>query len=369
MRPGPRVAIVSVGIGRVQRGFERCFTDLFNTLSGDLDMTLFKSGGKRTSREKVPRLLKPATSAVRALGRLAGRQEYHRDCVAFGLVLLPYLLHERFDVVHCIDPPLAIVLHHLKRLFRLRCRVLYTEGSATPLEHYPPVDHIHHVGSVAYRNALAYGIPASRMTLIPLGIDTERFSGRAGREEVRKAYGIPDSTFVILAISAVKRAHKRIDHLIEEVCQLQGDVLLWIDGNPEDPSIPELARRKLARRCRITHVPSDEVPRLYRLADLLVSASLTEAFGLAVVEAMSSGIGVLAHDSPHFQWLVGDRNCLVDMSRPGVLAARLRELMQRPDMLRRRACDLGAKVRRRFDWRSLRPVYLDMYHKVAASDS
>ena len=62
-----KVALVSVGIGRVQRGFERMFTDLFNVLQGRVDVTLFKSGGSCGPNERIPRLLRRATAFARAL--------------------------------------------------------------------------------------------------------------------------------------------------------------------------------------------------------------------------------------------------------------------------------------------------------------
>ncbi len=43
MTPLPKVAMVSVGLGRVQRGFERLFSDLFELVKNDVDITLYKS--------------------------------------------------------------------------------------------------------------------------------------------------------------------------------------------------------------------------------------------------------------------------------------------------------------------------------------
>ncbi len=364
----PKVALVSVGLGRVQRGFERYFRDLFGILRDEMDITLYKSAGPRNSREDVPPFLKSATAIARALplGRFAGSAEYHRDCIAFGLCLLPRLLQKRFDVVHCIDPPLAVVLGQLRRTFRFNSRLLFTEGCVMPPEHYPRVDHIHHVAQMSYQHALESGVSPDRMTLVPCGLHTGRFAVPLDRQESRRKHRISDSTFVILMISAIKRHHKRVDHVIEEVSRVRGDVMLWIDGNLEDPAVVELARRKLGARCRITHVSSAEVAELYRSADVLVHASLSESFGLAIVEALSCGAMVLAHDSPHFEWLIQDRACLLDMRLTGELAGRLQALAGRKkhEVLERTA-ERAARVRQRFDWRVLKRAYLRMYSTVA----
>jgi glycosyltransferase involved in cell wall biosynthesis len=365
----PRVALVSIGLGRVQRGFERYFADLFAVLRDEIPMTLYRSAGGDRVHERVPRGLGTLTAMARRLpfGRWMGRAEYQRDCIAFGAALIPDLLREPFDVVHCIDPPLAHVLQRLKRWTGFTANVLFTEGCVMPPALYPRVNHIHHVGWRAFEAARAAGIPDAAMTLVPCGLHARRFARRPDREAIRARYGIAESTFVVLAVSAVKRDHKRVDHLIEEAAQLDGDVLLWIDGNPEDASVPHLARARLGTRCRITHVRSDMLPDLYTAADVLVHASLSESFGLAIVEALSAELPVLVHQDPHFEWLVGDRDCLVDMSTPGCLVARLQDHRSHPERLRRGSAIRAERIRQRFDWTAVAPAYADMYRRVAMS--
>jgi glycosyltransferase involved in cell wall biosynthesis len=366
--PRPKVALVSIGVGRLQRGFERMFTELFAVLKDDFDVTLFKSGGTRSSREKVPPFLGVNTAIARALplGGHAGGAKYKADCLAFGLSLLPELLRERFDVIHCIDPPLAKFLTYLQRVFRFRGRLLFTEGCRMPAQYYPRVAHVHHVGMVAFQQALATGIPESHLTMIPTGLHARQFADTVGRRDLRRKHAISENTFVILVVSNVERTFKRVDYIIEEVSHLEGDILLWIDGHPEDPTLPVLASKKLGSRCRITYVASGDVPELYHLADVMAHASVDEAFGRAVLEALCAGLMVLVHDCPHFKWLVQDQDCLVDMSLPGNLTARLRELLARREDLRSRAQARADTASQRFDWRTLAPAYFDMYRKVAA---
>ena len=357
----PRVALISIGIGRVQRGFERYFRDLFEVLRPAAPLVLYKSAGEESDAERVPARLGPVTHAVRRAGRLAGHAEYHRDCLAYAVCVLTQLRRERFDVVHCIDPPLAPILSRLHRTVGFPGTLLFTEGTQMPPQRYPRVDHIHHVGAGAYENALACGVPASRMTLVPCGVHTARFVAPASRAALRARHGVGERTFVVLAISAVKRHHKRVDHLVEEVARLEGDVLLWLDGNPEDEEVVRQARARLGARFRLTHVASTAVPELYGLADVLTHAALEESFGLAIVEAMCAGLPVLVHDNAHFRWLTGDAASVVAMDVPGALAARLEALRGAPSPSPGR----GAEVRARFDWSVVGPAYLEMYRRLA----
>ncbi len=365
--PRPKVALVSIGIGRVQRGFERYFTELFGVLGAELPISLFRSAGGAGGREIVPPMLPWATAFARRapLEWLAGRAEYNRDCLAFAATMLPRLARERFDVIHCIDPPLAYALRHVKRVARLRACLLFTEGSVMPPRYYPRVDHIHHVAQVAHAAAVAHGVPAHAMTVVPCGLHAARFPVLEDKKALRERHGVAPGTFVVLAVSAVKREHKRVDHIIDEVSRLEGDVLLWLDGNPEEAAVVEHARSRLGTRVRITHVPSSDVASLYRLADVMVHAALEESFGLAILEAACSATPVLVHDAPHFEWLLGDRAQLIDMRTEGVLAARLREVAAARASEREAARARADRLRERFDWRALVPQYLAMYTRVA----
>jgi glycosyltransferase involved in cell wall biosynthesis len=88
-----------------------------------------------------------------------------------------------------------------------------------------------------------------------------------------------------------------------------------------------------------------------------------------VVEALCAGLMVLVHDCPHFKWLVQDEDCLVDMSVPGNLTTRLRELFARRKNLCNGSQQRAATASQRFDWNSVAPAYAEMYRKVASLKS
>jgi glycosyltransferase involved in cell wall biosynthesis len=365
-----RVALVCIGIGRFQRGFERYFSDLFEVLRGEIDITLFVGAQADGVQHVVPAGLGWLTSLAHRLpvGRVDTEYgQYKHDCLAYGLALLPALRQGRFDVVHVIDPPLAKVVERLLPWVSRRSRLMFTNGTAWPARICPRRAHIQHVQKDSYDRALADGDAPARNSLVPCGIHPERFELSATREALRQRYGVPAESFVVLVVAAVKRAHKRVDHIIEEVAQLPGDVLLWIDGKPEDADVVALAERKLGARCRITYVPSAEVGALYKLCDVFVHAALDESFGLTVVEAMSAARPVLVHDSSHFEWLAGSSDPLVDMRKPGALAARLSAVRDGVDVAADPASvqQRAAELRRRFGWQGLRSEYLALYRELA----
>lgn len=374
----PRVALLSVGLGRVQRGFERYFADLHEQLSPRMDLTLFRSAGDPLPGQRVPGVrgaLRALTALVRLapLGRLGGHSEYHRDCIAFALALWPALWRGHFDVVHVIDPPLAQVLGRLRRAGVLPGRLLFTEGTVMPPSRYPAADHIHLVARTAHDAARAAGVQAERLSLLPCGLHPGRFAVAAERHELRAALGLREGCFVVLGVAALKSHHKRVPHLVDEVARLAAtgrDVLLWLDGHPEEPAVAERARAVLGERCRITHVPPSRVGELYHAADVLAHAAIEESFGLGIAEAMCCALPVRVHASPHFRWLTGDAGCGVDMTLPGALAASLAALADTPpDRRRAHAAALAERARARFDWRHLAADYEALYRRVAAAPS
>lgn len=362
-----RIAIASPGIGLVQRGFERLMRDLFEAMRGEFDVTLFKGGGPALADEIVLRFLPRGGRLVKLLPlhRLVGRTPMHTECLTFALAMLPHLRRGAFDVVHVIDPPLARILFHLRAKLGLQFKLLYTEGTAMPPGDYPPADHIHQIAATTLADAARIHA-RERMTLIPCGIYPERFAAVESRSALRRRHGIAEERFVIVAVSAINRGHKRTHHLIEEVAGLPGDPLLWLDGSLDhgDPELLDLARARLGDNVRITHVPSVQVGDLYRLADVMPHAATFEAFGLAMVEAAASGLPVVTHDALHFRWLLPNPQCHVDMTQPGLLRSKLAMLGADRAMLE--TLRMPAEIRELYAWPRLVPAYADLYRSLVA---
>jgi glycosyltransferase involved in cell wall biosynthesis len=368
---GPRrplkIAIACPGIGLVQRGFERFCSDLFQVARNDFEVTLFKGAGSRSRQEKVLRFVSRTGKFVKILPvhKLVGRTPYHTECVTMALAMLPRLRGGAFDIVHTTDPPLTRILYKLRARLGLRFKLLYTEGCAMPPSDYPPADHTQQISPVTLEAALAFGHAPESMTLLPIGFFPERFAPSQDRAVLRRLYGIDENAFVVLSVAAINRDHKRTDYLIEETALLGGKALLLLDGivDQGDPSLIDYAHQRLGERCRITHVASDKVGELYHLADVMVHSATLESFGLAIIEAASCGLPVITHNAPHFQWLVPNPECWVDMGLPGALAARLRTLMA--DLARRNNLRCASQVVQRFSWHRLRFGYADLYRHVS----
>ncbi|GID29716.1 glycosyltransferase [Paractinoplanes brasiliensis] len=147
------------------------------------------------------------------------------------------------------------------------------------------------------RELLRLGVPRTQMTLVPSGVNTERF--RADGPAVARDRG---RLRILTVARLVER--KGVEDQIRALPAVPGAELVVVGGPPDgdlgsDPYARKL--RLLAAECRVADrvvlagaVPSHEMPRWYRSADILAATPWYEPFGLTVLEAMACGVPVVA---------------------------------------------------------------------------
>ncbi|MFF7722839.1 glycosyltransferase [Streptomyces luteogriseus] len=153
-----------------------------------------------------------------------------------------------------------------------------------------------------------WGVPGPRIEVVPNGIDVARFRfDAARRHDTRRRLGLPDDAYVIGAVGRLAPG-KRFGALIRALAQLPDDHrLLLVGGGPEEDVLRRTARaagvadRVLftgERPCVPDGTPGPDLPSLTCAMDVLASPSAEEAFGLAIVEALASGLPVLYASCP-----------------------------------------------------------------------
>ncbi|MBQ1090738.1 glycosyltransferase [Streptomyces sp. B93] len=147
-----------------------------------------------------------------------------------------------------------------------------------------------------------WGVPAPRIEVVPNGIDLERFRFDPwARLRTRQRLGLPDTAYVIGGIGRLTAA-KRFDVLVRALARLPADHwLLLVGGGPEENVLRRTAHEAgVADRVLFTGErpsvpdgsPGPDLPSLVSAMDMLASPSPEESFGLAVVEALASGLPV-----------------------------------------------------------------------------
>ena len=130
-------------------------------------------------------------------------------------------------------------------------------------------------------------------------VDRATYSPGPADDLVRKRYALPGDRPIILTVGRLS-PEKRIDVLLEAVARLEAGALLAIAGSgPDEERLRARADRLgVARRVRfLGFVPLAHLPDLYRLADVFAIASEAELQSLTTLEAMATGLPVVAVDA------------------------------------------------------------------------
>lgn len=141
---------------------------------------------------------------------------------------------------------------------------------------------------------LALGLPD--VEVWGRGVDLSSFSPTRRSQPLRSAYGIDDAV-VFLHVGRLA-AEKRVDTIVRaftRACELMpaGSARLVIAGSgPEHGALRELATPDVLFLGILDREVS--LPRLYASADAFLFSSITETLGLVVLEAMASGLPVIA---------------------------------------------------------------------------
>ena len=154
------------------------------------------------------------------------------------------------------------------------------------------------------------------------GVDLDRFSPGPPDEALRPKYALPPGRPLVLSVGRLSQ-EKRAEVLIAAVARLpgtdgKGPVLVLAGTGPDEGRLRSLARHYgVADRVLFPgFVADDDLPGLYRLADVFAIASQAELQSLVTMAAMASGLPVVAVDAGALAELVhaGENGFL---ARPG----------------------------------------------------
>lgn len=373
-----RVFIFYTGVGIIQRGIESFARECFDNLRGlpGLEIELFKGAGPEGPGEHrlwcVPRL-HPVASV---LGRALGYTGFVVEAATGFLSFIRHLRARRPDVVFVPGGEMNLLLCHKARPWlRVPYRVLLSNGApeASP---FPYADHVQQLNPSLLEEGLRGGEPPGRQSLVPYGIrlppgPPETLTPDA-LAAARARLELPTDRPVVLSVGWISCAHKRMDHVVEEVARIPAPrrpfLVLLGHQDAASPPVLALARERLGPGGFAARtVPLAEVEAYYRAADVFALASVREAFGRVFLEALAAGLPCVANDHAIHRYVLGAEGTFVDMERPGALADVLVALLA--DGPAQRAADVRARrresVRERFGWETLAPAYLEMFRRAA----
>jgi glycosyltransferase involved in cell wall biosynthesis len=197
----------------------------------------------------------------------------------------------------------------------------------------------------------AFGVATERVVAIPSGIDSTFYSQPPRDRSVN-----PTEPLILFPGPPIGR--KNLDIVLRVLgAAPPGSALaqarLEITGASasEFPRYErEIAQRGLQPRVRwLGKLPFDDLPDLYRQADLLVYPSFLEGFGFPPLEAMAAGTPVIAAAASCLPEVLADGALLVDPHDDAGFAAAAESVLTKP-ALRQKLVAAGSARARTFTW-------------------
>lgn len=144
-----------------------------------------------------------------------------------------------------------------------------------------------------------FGVPESRVHVIPGGADTARFATTVSREEARRALGWPAGARIVLAVRRLVR-RMGLDRLIDAAPAIvRADPAVRIviagEGIEREALLSRIRERGVQDVVSLAgRIPDEQLPLAYRAADLTIVPSVSlEGFGLIVPESLAAGTPAL----------------------------------------------------------------------------
>lgn len=209
------------------------------------------------------------------------------------------------------------------------------------------------------------GVSLDRMKLVPVGVDPELFTPLPHIER---------QTGRLITTASADVALKGLSYLLEAMAKLRterDDIRLTIIGKPRDGASNDMID-KLGLRPHIdfvSGVTDERIVELYAEAELAVVPSLYEGFSLPAIEAMSTGICLVATDGGALPEVTGKDGETVLQCPAGdvdALAAAIKRGLDDDDLRARIGAAGRQRVVERWSWKHCAQLTVDQYREVLA---
>lgn len=306
----------------------------------------------------------------------------------------------RLRVAHKHDPRHFLYLKHLLPKFDLihlhlwnpaSCRYALAASRRFPVvvtEHDPfPLKRLkawlkkklmEHVAAIIVCSQAAKNIVceedsrcASKLTIIPNGIDIEEFitqAKNADRMEIRRTLLENELNKKIILCAAELHERKGQQHLIKAMRHLLlkfPDIKLIFAGEGSRRKYYEKLARPFGRSAAFLGRRRD-IARIMATADMLVLPSIREAFGLVLLEAAAVGLPTIATNAGGIPEIIehGKTGLLVPPENPEMLAQAITRYLENPALAQELAKRAREKVEKDFHARNMAMKTAEVYDKV-----
>lgn len=285
--------------------------------------------------------------------------------VACGVVLTrPHTV----NVVHFVHGPwLRSPYHNAKQQSGVQAWYQYVYSALNARwekKTFAEAEHVIAVSEMVGRELRAIGVPDEKCSVVVNGVDVDEFApGPADRT----ALGLPESPVLGLFVGDIKSPIKNLDTVLRALVQTP-DVHLAVAGTLDGSPYPALAADLgVADRVHFLGFRRD-VADLMRAADVFLLPSRRDSCPLVLLEALASGLPVIASQNVGNASLIGDSAGFVldDPEDADTLSTHLRTVAT--DASRRASMARAARATaEQHSWDQMAARYLKIFQALASS--
>lgn len=194
--------------------------------------------------------------------------------------------------------------------------------------------------------------PLVKVVYIPNGVDLNRFIVNPNKNNQKIK--------TVLSVGAFTE-QKRHELVIYAVSKLKNVKLIIAGGGGDKKEKIKMLGEKLlgSERFEIVETTNDKMPAIYNRANVFTLASKThESFGIVLVEAMASGLPVVATNDPIRREIVGDAGLFVDPTDTDAYAKAIEKA------LNTNWGDRPRKQAEKFDWDVIAKQYEELFNTL-----
>jgi len=200
------------------------------------------------------------------------------------------------------------------------------------------------------------GVPEKKIEVIYPGVDLGRFKPGKKLEDLLEKNNIPKNSFVILYVGKLV-SWKGVHNLVyaAKILKDKGvkDFVIAVAGKGAQKENMERLMKETSTENHfrfLNFVSYDEVPDVYRMADIFVLPSYPtmtwqEQFGMVLIEAMACGKPVISTNSGSIPEVIGDAGVLISPGNFFQLAEAIGNFMNNRDF----ALEMRNRARRRVE--------------------
>lgn len=217
--------------------------------------------------------------------------------------------------------------------------------------------------SQGLKNLALRSAPRQEIGVIYNGIDIDHFRPDPTRKKGGK--------FIITTGASRVTHRKGLNYLIEAVAKLapkHSDLQLKIMG--EGDAQKELEKMVVDLNLQnqvefLGRIPREETAPYYQEADVFVLPSLNEGMSNAMLEALSSGLPLLATDTGGSDELIreGENGFIIKMKDSADIAEKIGKLINDPELVKKMG-EASRKKAEGMNWKSVARQYYELYNKL-----